>query len=402
MWLNGERQVSETADVVIIGLGVNGAAAAFHLARRGAGRIIALEQGPMAAGATGKSGALVRCHYANRPETELAFHSLHWFHNWAELVGGDCGFTATGALILTPQDKRAEFEANLRMQQDVGVDTREVSADEARALDPELQLDDVGGIAWEETSGYADPHRTTFAFAEAARRMGAELRLDTRVTEIVMEAGKVRGVRTDQGLIEAGQVLLAGGAWARQLLDPLGLTDLGLIPTATSVSVFRRPDGSADSHPVYIDHVTNSWLRPQPGSGTLIGTERGAVTDIRPDGYPQTPSQSYVDLCHDLLAHRMPRLRHATMRGGWTGLIMRSQDSHPVIDQVEEGLFLMSGDSGSSFKTAPAIGQCLSEWMLDDRPQLVDLTPFRASRFREGKPWHDDHSYSDTAQTISR
>src|SRR5690554_1871497 len=100
MWLNGERQVSETADVVIIGLGVNGAAAAFHLARRGAGRIIALEQGPMAAGATGKSGALVRCHYANRPETELAFHSLHWFHNWAELVGGDCGFTATGALIL--------------------------------------------------------------------------------------------------------------------------------------------------------------------------------------------------------------------------------------------------------------------------------------------------------------
>lgn len=396
--------MTETADIVIIGAGVNGASAAFHLAERGAGRIVVLDRGPFAAGATGKSGALVRCHYANRPETELAWHSLDYFHNWAERVGGDCGFQRVGAMILTPPGKRPALAANLAMQRQVGVDTSEISHAEALELDPELQLDDVGGVAWEPAAGYADPHATTFTFAAAAERHGAEFRLDTPVLELLVEAGRVKGVRTGQGELHAGQVLLAGGAWTRQLLDPLGLTDLGLIPTATSVSVFRWPPGRRSGHPAYIDHVHNSWLRPYPGEQTLIGTERGAVTDIEPDGYPENPDQDYVDLCRSILAKRMPRLKHATMRGSWTGLIMRSQDSHPVIDQLQEfsGLFLMSGDSGSSFKTAPAIGKCLSEWMLDGQSRTVDLTPFRASRFREGEPWRDEHGYSDAAQTISR
>ncbi len=396
--------MTETADIVIVGAGVTGTSAAFHLAERGAGRIIVLDRGPFAAGATGKSGALVRCHYANRPETELARHSLDYFHNWADRVGGDCGFRQVGVMILTPKGKERQLAANIKMQQDAGVDTREISHTEATQLDPELQLADVGGVAWEPAAGYADPHATTFAFAEAASKLGGEFRLDTPVLELLADAGRIKGVRTAQGEIHAGQVLLAGGAWARQLLDPLGLTDLGLIPTATSVSVFRWPPGRSSSHPAYIDHVHNSWLRPYPGEQTLIGTERGAVTDINPDGYPENPGQAYVDLCRGILAERMPRLKHATMRGSWTGLIMRSADSHPVIDHLQEyeGLFLMSGDSGSSFKTAPAIGKCLSEWMLDRRAQTVDLAPFSASRFREGKPWRDEHGYSDAAQTISR
>src|SRR5690554_3934051 len=97
----GVQNLSDTADIVVIGAGVNGASTAFHLAKRRAGRIVILEQGPVANGATGKSGALVRCHYSNQPETELAFHSLEYFHNWSEMVGGDCGFEQAGLLVLT-------------------------------------------------------------------------------------------------------------------------------------------------------------------------------------------------------------------------------------------------------------------------------------------------------------
>ena len=82
---------AETADVVVIGGGVNGTSAAFWLARAGAGRVVLLERGYLAAGASGKSGALVRMHYTNEPESCLAYESLQVFRNWAEIVGGDCG-----------------------------------------------------------------------------------------------------------------------------------------------------------------------------------------------------------------------------------------------------------------------------------------------------------------------
>jgi sarcosine oxidase subunit beta len=93
------------------------------------------------------------------------------------------------------------------------------------------------------------------------------------------------------------------------------------------------------------------------------------------------------------------------MRGGWAGVYMMSPDSHPIIDQVPSlpGLFVMTGDSGTSFKTAPAIGRCLAEWIVDGAPQLMDLSPFRSTRFAEGRPWVDERAYSDDrALSISR
>jgi sarcosine oxidase subunit beta len=105
------------------------------------------------------------------------------------------------------------------------------------------------------------------------------------------------------------------------------------------------------------------------------------------------------------LAARYPIFTDAIMRGGWSGTYMRSPDGHPIIDQMPSvsGLWVMAGDSGTSFKTAPAIGICLAEWITDGRPRLVDLTPFRSSRFAEGAPWLDPRSYGDDRMlTVSR
>jgi sarcosine oxidase subunit beta len=92
------------------------------------------------------------------------------------------------------------------------------------------------------------------------------------------------------------------------------------------------------------------------------------------------------------------------MRGGWAGMIMMSPDGRPIIDQIPSipGLYVMLGDSGTSFKTSPAIGKCLAEWILEGKPRTVDLTPFRAARFAEGRPWVDDDNYGRERLTISR
>ena len=92
------------------------------------------------------------------------------------------------------------------------------------------------------------------------------------------------------------------------------------------------------------------------------------------------------------------------MRGGWAGMIMMSPDGRPLIDRIAsvEGLFVMLGDSGTSFKTAPAIGRCLAEWIVDGTPRLADLTPFRSTRFAEGKPWVDEFHYGRERLSVSR
>ncbi len=97
-------------------------------------------------------------------------------------------------------------------------------------------------------------------------------------------------------------------------------------------------------------------------------------------------------------------MRHAVVRGNSACVMVNSPDSRPIIDQLPQyqGLYCMAGCSGTSFKTAPAIGKCLSEWITDGRASTVDLTSFRSTRFAEGKPWRDAHDYTVDPGTISR
>jgi sarcosine oxidase, subunit beta len=392
------------ADVVIVGGGVNGASTAFHLTRAGVKRVIVCEQRHLGAGATGKSGALVRTHYTNEPETRLAFASHAYFANWAEIVGGDCGFRRVGLIVLAPREYLGDLEANVAMHRRVGVDARVITAAEAREIDPSLNVDDVTHVAYEPNSGYADPNATTYSFARAAMDRGAEFRLDTRVLRVLTEGARVTGVETTGGSITAPAVVVCAGGWANHLFRPLGL-DFGLVPGLARVTIFRWAFDRSPNHPTYIDHVNHTWARPHDGNCTLIGVEsRTAPLPTDPDAYAEAVTQDYVEDCRAALVKRFPAMRHSTVRGNWQGVIMRSPDSAPIIDQVpaHAGLFCMAGDSGTSFKTSPAIGKCLAEWIVDGAPKTVDLRPFRSTRFAEGRPRIDEHNYGTAPATVSR
>ena len=393
----------DTADVVVIGAGANGASTAFHLAQARAGKVVVIERAHIAAGATGKSGALVRMHYTNEPETRLAVESLRYFAHWGELVGGDCGFRPVGLLVFTPPAYRHHLEANVAMQREVGAKAQLITPEQAQELDPSVYADDVELLAYEPESGYADPNATAFAFARAAIDRGAEFRLDTAVTRVLTDGGRVTGVATTRGTIAAPVVVLAAGAWANQLLTPLGI-DLGLVPTEARVTVFRWAFDRSPRHLTYIDHLHRTWARPIDGNCTLIGAEAGVRGRADPADYPETVSQDYVTLCRERLVKRFPVMRHSTMRGNWAGILMMSPDARPIIDQLPqyEGLYCMAGDSGTSFKTSPAIGKGLAEWITAGQPTTVDLAPFRAARFAEGRPWVDAHDYGLERATISR
>ena len=221
--------VMPTAEVVIIGGGANGTSAAFHLARLGVKHVTLLERRHLAAGATGKSGALVRMHYANEPEARLAWESLKVFRDFKTIVGGECGFEPVGFLAIVPRGFEAALGRNVERLRRIGIDTRVVSRDEIRAILPEAVVEDAGAAAHEPGSGYADPNATAYAFADAARRLGVRIETGREATRIVTERDRVVGVETDTGRIDTPAVVLAPGAWGRRLLDPLGL-DFGLVP----------------------------------------------------------------------------------------------------------------------------------------------------------------------------
>jgi glycine/D-amino acid oxidase-like deaminating enzyme len=127
----------QTADVVVVGAGANGLSTAFHLARAGVKRVVVVERRHLAAGATGKSGALVRMHYTNEPETRLAFESLRYFQNWRHMVGGECGFQPVGLLVFVPPAFRDHLEANVAMHRRIGVNACVIPADEAHQCSAE-------------------------------------------------------------------------------------------------------------------------------------------------------------------------------------------------------------------------------------------------------------------------
>jgi sarcosine oxidase subunit beta len=178
----------QTADVVVVGAGVNGLSTAFDLARAGVKRVVVVERRHLAAGATGKSGALVRMHYTNEPETRLAFESLTYFQHWGDLVGGECGFEPVGLLVFVPPAFRDHLEANVAMHHRIGVNARVISAAEAQQLDPSLDVLDVSHVGYEPDSGFADPNATAFGFARAALDGGVEIQLEPEGTQWLRES----------------------------------------------------------------------------------------------------------------------------------------------------------------------------------------------------------------------
>jgi sarcosine oxidase subunit beta len=394
--------VSLTSDVVVIGGGVNGTSTAFHLAKRGI-RVTLLERSTLAAGATGKSGALVRMHYTNPYDSALAQQSLPYFQHWADVVGpGDPGFRQVGVVRIVQPRFDDRLRANVAMLQGLGVNTEIISADDLRAIDPGVYTGDVAIAAWEPESGYADPAGTAYGFAAAARDLGASIHEGVEATAIETDGERVTGVTTPLGSIATNTVVAVPGPWTAGLLAPLGL-DYGLRPNRVQITIMRRGADDAATHPVYIDGPNNTWLRPEGEYGTLCGIGRDQL-DIDPDFYDEGVDFDYIVDSRRRCAARRPALANTFMRGGWAGVITMSPDGHAIIDELGpyKGLFGILGDSGTNFKTGPAIGKCMAEWITEGAPQSVDLRPFRASRLAEGQFFSSEHEYGDSPLDVFR
>jgi len=379
--------MADRADVVVIGGGVIGVSTAFHLAKAGAGKVILLERRFLGAGASGKSGAVVRMHYSNPYDASLAQLSLPYFQHWGDYVGyGDAGFVRHGMARLITEGEEEPLRANVEMLQQCGVKTWLMTPEAFGAEYPDINLDGVPLVCWEDETGYADPNGTVFGLAAAAEALDVEIRLNTHVSRVVMDGQRVTGVETAAGVIETNTVVLAPGAYANALINPLGI-DYGLQPNRVQVAIFRRPEAQAKPHPIFIDGKHKMWVRPDGPTNTLAGYDHD-IFGADPDFFDESIDWDFLVECRKRLSDRLPYMSETPMRGGWAGVLTNSPDGHAILEQTPgyDGLFLAVGDSGTNFKTAPMIGKCMAEWIVDGAPKTVDITVFRGSRFAEGTP----------------
>ena len=262
--------MADTADVVVIGGGVNGASIAYALASRGVRRVALVEKGALGSGASGRSSALVRMHYTNEGDARLAWASFPVFRHWEELMGGPPVFTHTGFVNVVAPPFADALRKNVAMLRGIGVDTVALSPAELLDLQPFARVDDLGAAAYEPQSGYANPQDTVEGFGRRARELGARILPWTAVTGVVRRESRVVGVETTAGRIDAGAVVVAAGAWAPRLCRELGVA-LPARPKAIDTAVVTRPPELADPHMVFIDNVQGSYFRPESRDLTIVG-----------------------------------------------------------------------------------------------------------------------------------
>lgn len=378
--------MSDAVDTAIIGAGIVGLATAHALCRDRAGSVALFDRSWPGSGDSGRSFSMVRRHYSNEVVARLAIDGSRTIANWADEVGvADAGFARCGYLLTVPERLVEACRGNVAMLQGIGLDTAFLTPDEIAAVEPELSLEGVAGAAYEPEGGFADAQKMCLGWFAAAASRGLQHHLGTTVRAILVERGRVTGVETDQGTFAAGRVVLATGAWANDLLEPLG-AGLPIELRRLQVAILRTPPGGALPSAVVSDAVTNVVVRPDRGRQFCAVAYAGEDVLARADDCDHGLTPGYLDAVRAGLHQRFPRLSEFSLVRGFAGPYDVTPDWNPVIGPCPgiTGLYLALGWSGHGFKLSPAVGEVVAAEVTGRTPP-IDVSQLRAQRFDEGK-----------------
>lgn len=378
------------ADAVVVGGGVHGASAAYHLAR--AGKAVALvEKRTIGSGSSGASGGIIRSHYSTEPMVRLAHRAATLWPHLADELGHPVDYVRNGLIVAVGPEDAPTMAEVVTMQRRAGVETRTVTTKEIAGWIPDFDTTGLALAAYEAQAGYADPYATAVAFARRARELGAEVYQETAVRAI--EDGNGRLVITNRGAIRTPLVVNCAGAWAPAIARMVGV-ELPVRAGLLQMTAFDPRDGRWHrGSPTWLDLTTMTYCRPD-GAGYMLaggGLSENAVIDteeIDPDAVPGRPPVEFEAEIGENLTRRCPWARLTRVRS-WAGPDGNSPDFHLIVGPVPDvrGYFQVVGGSGNSFKLSPATGEAVAEYVTAGRCTYLDLQAFSITRFAEGRPF---------------
>lgn len=413
-----------SVDVVVIGGGIVGSAAVWHLARTG--RTVALvEKGVVGGEQSSRNWGWCREQGRSIPELPLAMQSVGIWGRLNEALGADVGFRRSGCLVVTRDAREmAEWEAWLEKAREFQLPGRILSAEEVKAMVPATSTPWIGGL-YSANDGYAEPSKAAPALAEGARRLGATIHQGCAARGLETTGGAVSAVVTEKGRIRTQAVICAGGAWTSLFCRRYGIS----FPQAGVFATACRTEAAPMVTEACVGSDGFSFRRRDDGGYTVAMRGRGRV-ELTPQGLryareflplfikrrrsltlglgrsflkgPESlarwdtngispfeeirvldpaPDRQLAERAVEQMRLAYPALKDLKIAEMWGGLIDSTPDARPVISTIATlpGLVIAAGFSGHGFCLGPAAGRLAAELATGEAP-VVDPAPFRLER----------------------
>jgi sarcosine oxidase subunit beta len=383
MW-RPRQELRDSYDVVIVGGGSHGLAAAYYLAQLGITDVAVLEKRYIGSGAAGRNTTILRSNYKTPEGARFYDASVKLYEGLSRELDFNLLFSQCGHLTLAHSDRAMFVMANrAEVNRLNGIDSRLISPDEIKKLAPAMQVDNphavypIQGALYHPPGGIIRHDAVVWGLARGADRGGAEIHPYTEVTGIERSNGRVSAVQTNRGRVNTGAVLNCTAGWSSQICDMAGV-ELPITTHILQACVTEPLKPLLDV--VIVSSQMHVYISQTDRGEFLMGAEIEPWTTYRMQGtlnFLQEVSRHTLEL--------FPQLERARMLRSWAGLCDLSPDYSPILGKTEvEGFHVSSGWGTYGFKAAPIVGRTLAELVATERtPELI--APFALERFYEDR-----------------
>jgi sarcosine oxidase, subunit beta len=383
MW-RPRQELRDSYDVVIVGGGSHGLAAAYYLAQLGITDVAVLEKSYIGSGAAGRNTTILRSNYKTPEGARFYDASVKLYEGLSAELDFNLLFSQCGHLTLAHSDRAMFVMANrAEVNRLNGIDSRLIYPDEIKKLAPAMQVDNphavypVQGALYHPPGGIIRHDAVVWGLARGADRGGAEIPPYTEVTGIQRTNGRVEGVQTNRGTIKTKVVLSCTAGWSSLVADMAGV-ELPITTHILQACVTEPLKPLLDV--VIVSSQMHVYISQTDRGEFLVGAEIEPWTTYRTQGtlnFLQEVSRHTLEL--------FPQLERARILRSWAGLCDLSPDYSPILGETEvEGFHVSSGWGTYGFKAAPIVGKTLAELVATERtPDLI--APFALERFYEDR-----------------
>lgn len=375
--MNGNR----TADAIIVGGGVHGCSAAWHLAKEGL-NVVLFEANYLSSGGSGRSAAGLRQHFGTEVNCRLAKYNLECFPTLLQTLelGNefDLEFAQWGYLWVAYTDSSMEqLTKNVNLQNSLDIPSEMLSAEEMKRRWPYFNVDRMKGGAFCQKDGHINPHTLTMAYGRAAQKKGATIRTFSPVTKLLASGGKITGVQTASETWSAPRVLLTAGPWSTQLAATVDV-ELPVIPERHNLLVTEQIESFNCPMTLCLDD--GAYFKQLPNGSFFLGRDDPDEPKTAESGN----SAKFLEGVTKSVLTRIPALSGVRVVHQWSGPYDITPDHQAIIDWTSvDGLWVNCGWSGHGLQFGPSGGRLAKEMFFGEKT-FVDIHNFRLSRFAEG------------------
>jgi len=375
-------EIPNTADVVIVGGGVMGASAAYHLAKCGMKNIVLLEKEDyFGTGATGRCAGGVRYQFSTEINVRLSLESLPMLERFRDEIGQDVNYRQCGYLLVATNEQDAtKFKHNVELQNRLGVQTQLLSGEDVRAHLPLMRFEDAIAGTFHHKDGLVDPNSVVAGYISAAQKLGAKALPRAEVTGLRVRHGQVQAVETGDAVIQTRAVLNTAGPWAGVIGEMAGV-QIPIVPIRRQMFTTDPLKEIPEDFPFVIDFGQSLYFHRE-GEGLLVGMSNQNETP----GFDQNVDEEFELVNFETAIERLPLLERASRASHWAGLYEVTPDAHPIFGGSHvSGFTICAGFSGHGFMHGPVAGKLMAEYIVDGRFSTLDVSMLDLARFEEGR-----------------